>query len=66
MASYYVNQNAQANGDHEVHVASCSYFPGSAQYLGDYASCHGAVTEARLYYPTANGCYYCCRPCHTS
>ena len=27
MSSYYVNTNAQANGDHEVHTSGCSYLP---------------------------------------
>ena len=24
---YYVNKNAQSNGDHEVHNKTCSYLP---------------------------------------
>ena len=37
MASYYVNKNAQSNGDHEVHVYGCSFFPAAENrlYLGD-------------------------------
>ena len=66
MASHYVNQNAQSNGDNEVHVQGCSYFPSAAQYLGEFASCHGAVTEAKRYYTRANGCAFCCPACHTS
>jgi hypothetical protein len=27
MAHYYVNQHAQANGDHEVHKSGCSHMP---------------------------------------
>ncbi len=27
MANYYVNKNAQANGDHEVHKSGCSWIP---------------------------------------
>lgn len=26
MAQYYVNRNAQANGDHEVHTSSCVFY----------------------------------------
>lgn len=68
MARYYVNMNAQANGDHEVHKERCSFMPTDAnrRYLGDYATCYGAVLEAKKIYPTANGCYYCARECHTS
>lgn len=68
MARYYVNRNAQSNGDHEVHKDGCEFMPNTAnrQYLGDYGSCHPAVLEARRYYPQSNGCYYCSRDCHTS
>ena len=64
---YYVNENSQTNGDHEVHKRSCEYFPDeeNAIKLGEFYSCHNAVSEAiRLNYQ-ANGCYYCSRECHT-
>jgi hypothetical protein len=65
---YYVNKNAQANGDHEVHTSECSFVPAADNrlYLGDYTSCGPAVTEARKTYRQSNGCYYCSRACHTS
>jgi len=65
---YYVNKNAQANGDHEVHVLSCSFVPAVENriYLGEFSSCRPAVTEAKKHYPQSNGCYYCCNACHTS
>ncbi|WP_166038323.1 hypothetical protein [Sphingosinicella sp. YJ22] len=66
MASYYVNDNAQPNGDHEVHVSACAYFPSNRTYLGEYGSCAPAVAEARKTWSQSNGCYHCCRPCHTS
>jgi hypothetical protein len=68
MASYYVNKNAQSNGDHEVHTGSCSYLPATQnrQYLGEFSSCGPAVAEAKKYYKQSNGCYYCCNACHTS
>lgn len=69
MARYYVNKNAQANGDHEVHKEGCQYMPQPAnrEYLGDYASCRPAVDKAkRDHYRRSNGCYYCSRDCHTS
>jgi len=65
MASYYVNDNAQPNGDHEVHVSGCAYFPSNPTYLGEFSSCAPAVTEAKKKWSQSNGCYYCCRPCHT-
>ena len=68
MSYYYVNKNAQANGDHEVHVSGCSFMPLSENriYLGDFTSCGPAVTEAKKHYSQSNGCYYCSNPCHTS
>lgn len=68
MSRYYVNQNAQTGGDHEVHVETCSYLPDRENriYLGDYTRCEPAVTEARKHYDQVNGCYFCSNPCHTS
>ena len=68
MSSYYVNTNAQANGDHEVHTSGCSYLPAPENriYLGDFTNCHQAVVEARKHYRQVNGCFYCSRPCHTT
>lgn len=66
MARYYVNKRAQSSGDHEVHKLGCSYMPEEQNrlYLGDFASCHGAVAAARKIYSSADGCYYCCNECH--
>lgn len=68
MARYYVNRNAQSNGDHEVHVATCSRLPNpdNRLYLGEFTSCAPAVREAKQHYPKSNGCYYCCNTCHTT
>jgi len=70
MSSYYINKNQQANGDHEVHVTGCAYLPSENNrvYLGEFSSCGPAVSDAKRRWPSnrINGCYYCCRPCHTS
>ena len=67
MSYYYVNQNAQSNGDHEVHKGDCAYlpYPQNRIYLGDFSSCYPAVTAARQYYSQVNGCYFCANSCHT-
>ena len=67
MANYYVNKNAQANGDHEVHTTGCSYMPKVENRiaLGDFSSCKPAVDAARKHYSQSNGCYYCSNACHT-
>lgn len=66
MTRYYVNQNAQPNGDHEVHVKTCMFFPKAVTDLGEHANCHFAVAEAKKTYTQSNGCYYCCKESHTS
>ena len=68
MASYYVNDNAQADsGDHEVHVRTCPYFHliSSKTCLGEYYSCAPAVAKAKTIYRNSDGCAYCCPACHT-
>lgn len=71
MATYYLNQNQQPNGDYEVHTSTCSFLPAPAnrEYLGDFTHCPQAVGEAKRRHPTwhrINGCYYCSLACHTS
>jgi hypothetical protein len=67
MASYYVNKNAQPNGDPEVHVSGCSFMPDANNrlYLGEHSSCHSAVRKAKENFRQVNGCFYCSRECHT-
>ena len=65
--NYYVNRQAQSNGDHEVHRDNCRFLPSNRHYLGVFPSCAGAVAEAkRLGFYRANGCYFCSNACHTS
>ena len=68
MKPYYVNTDAQYNGDHEVHTVDCHKLPqlSNRKFLGSYTSCHPAVVEASKYYSKVNGCVHCCTPCHTS
>jgi len=68
MDYYYVNKKEQANGDHEVHTTRCSFIPNSENriLLGYFNTCAEAVREAKKTYSKSNGCYYCCRVCHTS
>jgi len=65
MDAYYVNNEAQSNGDHEVHKDGCSWMPKDREYLGRYGSCQPAVAEARKTYLQSNGCLWCCLECHT-
>ena len=69
MAAYYVNNRAQANGDHEVHRDGCYWLSLviDRTFLGNFYSCGPAVQTARRYYPyTANGCAHCSPDCHTT
>ena len=67
MDHYYVNNNAQENGDHEVHKKSCKYCPdaNSRIYLGYFPNCKEAVRIAGEKFTQVNGCYYCSKECHT-
>jgi hypothetical protein len=68
MASYYVNDNAQSNGDHEVHAGTCSFLPEAKNrtYLGEHTGCATAVVKARTIYSDVDGCYWCSPSCHKS
>ena len=68
MARYYINKNGQANGDHEVHKQGCSRMPLTENriYLGEFPTCRSAVTAAKQYYNSADGCFYCSPQCHKS
>lgn len=66
--TYYVNKNAQVNGDHEVHKSTCPWLPNIENriYLGEYYNSHDAVRAAKKYYIQSNGCVHCCPESHTS
>jgi hypothetical protein len=68
MTEYFVNTNAQPNGDHEVHVTGCGHFPhpSNARSLGYFTNCKDAVRESKKLYPKSNGCYFCTNECHTT
>jgi hypothetical protein len=67
VAHYYVNKNAQPNGDHEVHAGGCAWLPaeGNRLYLGSFDNCHAAVREAKKHYTKSNGCAHCSPECNT-
>jgi len=66
MSMYYVNKNAQPNGDHEVHKEPCFWLPApeNRDYLGIFNSCRDAVNAARKDYTSVDGCVHCCPDCH--
>jgi len=68
MVRYFVDEQAQANGDHEVHKQGCAWLATAEQTkdLGQHLSCHAAVLAARRWFPKANGCARCSAACHTT
>lgn len=65
MQDYYVNNDKQSGGEHEVHVAACPYLPDNHTYLGCFSSCREAVSAARILYVVVDGCGLCACDCHT-
>jgi hypothetical protein len=62
MAEFYVEINAQSNGDHVVHTADCSLLPSkeTVHYLGSISNTKSAVKKAaELLRLPANGCSHC-------
>jgi len=66
---YYINDNAQTNGDHEVHTGSCYWLPqiSNRTYLGIFNNGVEAVVAAKLRFPAwkINGCAFCCPESNT-
>lgn len=67
MAFYIVNKNAQPTGEHEVHISNCEHEPDPQNRvsLGYHSNCRYAILEAERHYSNVDGCFYCCRECHT-
>lgn len=63
---YYANKNEQSTGEHEIHTSDCKYLPDSKNllYLGYFDNCKKAIEEAKKYYRSVDGCYFCCTLCH--
>lgn len=68
MAQFYVNQNQQSSGEHEVHMEGCDFMPFEKNLLelGGHSSCSSAIEKARETYDQVNGCRHCTPDCHTS
>ncbi|MGZ4958900.1 MAG: hypothetical protein ACXV7J_06590 [Methylomonas sp.] len=68
MAEFYIETNAQANGDHIVHNANCSQLPAkdTLRYLGAIASCGSALQKAAQSFKQVNGCPQCATTCHSA
>lgn len=67
MANYYVNNNPQPTGEHEVHEHGCPHlaFIRSSTPLGWHQGCRTAVMAARQRFANVDGCATCSPVCHT-
>ena len=64
---YIVNKSAQmGTGDHILHTKDCPYKPKSENIkeLGEFESERVAKLEAEKFFPSVNGCAYCCKKTH--
>ena len=62
---YYVSEEAEEDGHHEVHRDTCYRLPVLRKYVGVHPSCSEAIARARQHYAAAIGCRLCayeCRP----
>ncbi len=66
MKHYYLNENAQPTGEHEVHTEGCIFLPEvkNRKYLGYFNNCKEAIKEAKTYYANVDGCFFCSLECH--
>lgn len=64
MERYVVNNQAQSNGDYEVHKEGCRYFPSNYTFLGYYYNCRDAVNAAKRFYSKSDGCIHCVPHCN--
>lgn len=69
MTNYIYNRNTDNKGNHEVHTLSCSELPHPINRvnIGNFTSCKEAITHIKASSRKTNfdGCYYCCKECHT-
>ena len=68
MAEFYVEINAQENGHHMVHNATCSQLPAKDKihYLGSISNCASALKKASERFNPVNGCPECAVTCHAA
>ena len=62
MAEFYVEINAQSNGDHMVHTSDCSLLLSkeTVHYLGSISNTKSAVKKAtEVLRQQASGCSHC-------
>jgi hypothetical protein len=61
MSHFFINNFAQPDGSHEVHLLGCNRMPTDKRYLGNYQSVSEALIEARKEFWQSSGCERCAR-----
>jgi hypothetical protein len=61
MSHFFINNFAQPDGSHEVHLVGCSRMPTDKRYLGNFYSVSEALIEARKDFWQSSGCDRCAR-----
>ncbi|HEV7607072.1 MAG TPA: hypothetical protein VGO61_07035 [Steroidobacteraceae bacterium] len=61
MSHFFVNNFAQPDGNHEVHLVGCKSMPSDKRYLGNFYSVSEALIEARKDFWQSSGCERCAR-----
>jgi hypothetical protein len=59
MSHFFINNHAQDDGSHEVHMLGCTRMPSDKRYLGNYYSVSEALIEARKEFWQSSGCERC-------
>ena len=61
MSHFFINNFAQADGSHDVHLLGCNRMPTDKRYLGNFYSVSEALIEARKEFWQSGGCERCAR-----
>jgi hypothetical protein len=56
---YYVSEEPDPDGLHEVHVDVCYLLPKQSRFLGMHANCESALVQATKAFPDVVGCRVC-------
>jgi hypothetical protein len=64
MSHYFINNDANNDGSHEVHKVGCKSMPTDKRYLGNFYEVSDALMEARKEFWHSSGCERCMRDDH--
>jgi hypothetical protein len=62
MNKYYLENDENTNGEHEIHMISCNYKSkiDNLIFIGLFTECKYALLEAQEIFKRVNGCSFCC------